>query len=180
LSHLIKINIDNISSINIIKNSINNFDEFNGDVNNNKNKQENEMTPRKDLENRLNKNSPEFPIKLDNFFEKLTESNSIFSDKEENDNKIIKKEHIIKTKNKKNEKKSSNYCSTLDIKNNPKTENKKDFSTNKKSNKKNIKFQPTTSKKEFQKKKLIYLLKNSLNQVSKIIQPNLIQSLVLM
>ena len=146
-------NIDNISSINLIKNSINNFGDFNGVVNNEKNK-ENEMTPKKALEKRLNKYSPEVPKKLDNFFEKLTESNSIFSDKEENDNKIKKKGNIITTKIKKNEKKNANYCSTLDIKNQPKTEKKKDFSTNKKSNKKNMKYHPITSKKEFQKKKI--------------------------
>ena len=175
-------NIDNISSINLIKNSINNFDDINGDINNNKNKQENEMTPRKTLENRLNKFSPEVPKKFDNFFETLNRSNSIFCDKEEKYIKIKKNENIINTRIKKKGKNISNYFSTLDIKIETKTEKKNDFSSNKNSNKKNMKYHPITGKKICPTKNKISLpskkfikssLKNKSPKYNSITSPNI-------
>ncbi len=152
--------IDNNSSLNPIKNIANNFGDINNsNINININKKEIELTPKKSLKENINSYSPGIKI-IDNFFEKLTESNSIFSDNEEI-SKRAKNETNIDKKIKKFVKINPISCSTLDIKSKLKTEKKKkiniDISTKRISNLKNKSFKTNTNKKRIPTKKIFTL-----------------------
>ena len=161
-------NTINNSSLNSIKNNIKNFDDINNSLNINKEKKEIEFKMKNDSVENINKHSPGVK-KLDKFFEKFTESNSICDDKEEN-NKITKKEIKSQKTNKKPEKINKMYNSTLDIKNSLKTEKKKKgiIDSSKNSNFKKKEFKTNTNKKTLPIKKIINLpkkkfIKSSLN-----------------
>ena len=154
----------------IVPKNYNKDDDINSPININANDkniiiEENKRTPAKSLYFSDNIKN------LDNSFEKLVDSkNSIFNDKDENNNNNDKKE------NKKNVK--INY-STVDVKNNPKTEKKIKKSTLIPSYNntaiKNKKFIPSTNKKVFQTKKMFMIpskkfMKSNLKKSSKIVK----------
>ena len=161
-------NTINTSLLNSIKNNIKNFDDVNNSLNINKEKKEIEFKMKNDSVENLNKHSPGVK-KLDKFFEKMSETNLICIDKEEN-NKITKKEINNQKTNKKPEKINKMYNSTLDIKNSLKTEKKKkgNIDSLKNSNFKKKEFKTNTNKKTLPIKKIFNLpkkkfIKSSIN-----------------
>ena len=105
--------IINNSSLNPIKNNIQNFDDNSHNLNINNHKKEIVFNIKNNSVENTNKDSPDVK-KLDKFFDKLTESNSINSEKEEN-HEISQKEIIKKKKYKQFGKINKNYNSKLDI-----------------------------------------------------------------
>ena len=170
-------NTINNSSLNSIKNNIKNFDDVNNSLNINKEKKEIEFKMKNYSVESINKHSPGVK-KSDEFFEKISESNSICCDKVEN-NKITKKEINSQKTNKKPEKINKMYNSTLDIKNHLKTEKKKkgNIDSLKNSYLKKKEFKTNTNKKTLPIKKIFNLpkkkfIKSSLNNNTNISNTN--------